>query len=61
MVIFLGFFSKFLLFLLHKMWCIFYVQTEGSTKFSYELYHLSKLGKMWLPSGSHFNFPFSFS
>jgi hypothetical protein len=31
------------------MWCLSFILTEGSTKFSYELYHLSKLGKMWLP------------
>jgi hypothetical protein len=43
------------------MWCISFVLTEGSTKFSYELCYLSKLGKMWLPSGSYFKFPFSFS
>jgi hypothetical protein len=48
------------LFLLNKKRCIFFVLNEGSTKFSYELHHLSKLGKIWLPSGPHFNFHFHF-
>jgi hypothetical protein len=34
----------------NTMWCL-----------SYELYQLSKLGKMWLPSSSYFKFPFLFS
>jgi hypothetical protein len=31
------------------MWCISFVLTKVSTKFSYELCYLSKLEKMWLP------------
>jgi hypothetical protein len=51
----------FSLFLLNKMWCTFFVLIEGSQKISYEQYHLGKPRKMWLPSSSHFNVPFSFS
>jgi hypothetical protein len=43
------------------MWCISFVLTEGSTKFSCELFYLRKLGKMGLPSGSYFKSPFLYS
>jgi hypothetical protein len=43
------------------MWCISFVLTKGSTKFSCDLGYLSKPGKMWVPSGSYFKSPFSFS
>jgi hypothetical protein len=40
------------------MWCISFVLTEGSTKFSSELCYKSKLAKMWLASSSYFKLPF---
>jgi hypothetical protein len=43
------------------MWCLSFVLTKDSTKFSYEICYLSKLGKMWLISDSYFKSPFSFS
>jgi hypothetical protein len=53
-------FSKLLLFLLNKMWCISFVLTEGSIKFYCELFYLRKLGKMGFLSGSYFSSPFYF-
>jgi hypothetical protein len=43
------------------MLCMSFVLIEGSTKITYELCYLSKLGKMWLTSDSYFKSPFSFS
>jgi hypothetical protein len=54
------YFSKFSLFSLNKMWCIFFVLNEGSTKFSYELHYLSKLEKYGCPLVLSLNFLFHF-